>query len=141
MRRVLAWFAEPLAVLGIVLALVWAAHTLVAPVRVAGGSMAPAMVPGDIALVALGRNPIPGDIALIRVPGHEDVLHRVVQVADGGSVTTKGDANPIADFEPVPERQVAGRCIGVVPLGSLLARWRGNSACASMTSQANSTRH
>ena len=46
MRKVLTWLAEPVAVLGIVLALAWAAHSLVSPVRVAGGSMAPALQPG-----------------------------------------------------------------------------------------------
>ena len=140
MRRVLLWLAEPVAVLGIVLALVWAAHSLVTPVRVAGASMAPTLAPGDIALVALGRRPIAGDIALIRVPGHEQVLHRVVEVADRGAVRTRGDANPVADFEMVPAGHVAGRCIGVVPVGTWLARWRGREAYASMTSQSNSTR-
>lgn len=140
MRKLVAWFAEPVAVLGIVLALVWAAHSFVTPVRVGGASMSPALVPGDIALVALGRRPIPGDIALVRAPGHEQVLHRVVQVADDGAVRTKGDANEVADFEPVPAGQVAGRCIGIVPLGAWLARWRGRAAYATMASQPNSTR-
>jgi signal peptidase I len=140
MRRALLWLAEPLAVLGIVLALVWVAHALVAPVRVAGGSMLPTLAPGDVALVALGRPPIPGDIALIRVPGHEQVLHRVVEAVDGGAVRTRGDANPVADFELVPAAHVAGRCIGVVPVGSWVSRWKGRSAYASMQSQPNSTR-
>jgi len=140
MRRVISWLAEPVAVLGIVLLLVWAAHSLVAPVRVDGGSMAPTLSPGDVALVAVGRRPIPGDIALIRSPGHEQVLHRVIEIADGGSIRTKGDANAVADFEPVPAGAVAGRCIGVVPLGKLMARWRGSGAYASITSQPNSTR-
>ena len=139
MRKVLAWLAEPVAVLGIVLALAWAAHSFVSPVRVAGGSMAPALQPGDIALVALGRRPIPGDIVLIRAPGRKQVLHRVLEVADGGSVRTKGDANQIADFHMVPAAHVAGRCIGVVPLGKLLSRWRGSEHYASMSSQSNST--
>ena len=140
MRRVLSWLAEPVAILAIVLLLVWVARSLVTPVRVDGASMAPALTPGDIALVALGRRPIPGDIALIRSPGHEQVLHRVVEIGDGGSTKTKGDANPVADFEPVPAGQVVGRCIGVVPLGKLVARWRGSGAYASITSQPNSTR-
>jgi signal peptidase I len=140
MRRMAAWLAEPVAVLGIVLLLAWAAHSLVAPIRVDGASMSPTLTPGDIALVALRSRPIAGDIALIRAPGHEDVLHRVIAIADGGSVTTKGDANAVADFEPVPAASVAGRLIGVVPLGRVLARWRGGRAYASITSQPNSTR-
>ncbi|HEY5540086.1 MAG TPA: S24/S26 family peptidase [Coriobacteriia bacterium] len=140
MRKLLSWLAEPLAVLGIVLSLAWAAHSLVTPVCVTGGSMSPALVPGDIALVALGRRPIAGDIALIRAPGHGQVVHRVVDVADGGAVRMKGDANQVADFEPVPAGQVAGRCIGVLPFGSWLARWRGRAPYATMASQPNSTR-
>lgn len=140
MRKLITWLAEPVAVIGIVLALVWAAHSIVTPVRVSGLSMAPALVPGDIALVALGRRPIPGDIVLVRSPGHEQVLHRVVAVADGGSVRTKGDANPVPDFEPVPAGQVAGRCIGILPFGAWLARWRGRPLYATMASQPNSTR-
>lgn len=140
MRKALSWLAEPVAVLGIVLALAWVMHSLVAPVRVAGGSMEPTLVPGDIALVALDRRPIAGDIALIRAPGHEQVLHRVLELTDGGALRTRGDANPVADFASVPATHVAGRCIGVVPVGRWLSRWRGRQAYASMTSQSNSTR-
>ena len=66
-----------------------------------------------------------GDIALIREDGHSAVLHRVVAVRRNGTVRTRGDANPIGDFEPVPVRCITGRVIGVVPVGGLVERWRG----------------
>jgi len=141
MRKALVWLAEPAAIAGIVLALAWVAHSFVTPVYVGGASMAPALMPGDIAFVALGSRPIPGDIALIRAPGHEQVLHRVVETADGGAVRTKGDANRVADFEPVPGGEVAGRCVAFLPAGEWLAWWRGRAAYATIASQPNSTRH
>jgi signal peptidase I len=140
MRKTLAWVAEPLAIVGIVLALTFAAHTVLAPVRVGGWSMGPALCPGDIALVRLGDKPIVGDIALVREPGHQPVLHRVVEVMDGGSVRTKGDANAVADRTPVTAPEVAGRCVAVLPVGAWIARWRGQSAYATMASQPNNTR-
>ena len=100
MRKAALWLAEPVAAVGIVLALAWAAQTVVAPVRVAGWSMGPALYPGDIALVRLGARPVVGDIVLVRASGHEPVLHRVVELRDGGAVRTKGDANEIPDREP-----------------------------------------
>jgi signal peptidase I len=140
MRKALAWLAEPLAILGIVLALVFAAHTVLAPVRVGGWSMGPTLCPGDIAFVRLGARPIVGDIVLVREPGHEPVLHRVIEVMDGGCVRTKGDANAVVDRTAASAPEVAGRCVAVLPVGAWIARWRGQSAYATMTSQPNSTR-
>lgn len=140
MRKALSLLAEPLAVLGIVLALVWATHSVIVPVRVAGWSMGPALSPGDVVLVRLGAKPIVGDIVLVQAAGHGPVLHRVIELADGGAVRTKGDANDVADLELTEPAQIAGRCVAVVPVGAWLARWRGDSSCASMASQSNSTR-
>jgi len=138
MRKLVAWLAEPVAVIGIVLALGWAAHFVLEPVRVAGGSMAPTLQPGDIVFVMLGSRPIPGDIALIRAPGHEQVLHRVVSLGDGGALRTRGDANPVADRDLVPAADVAGRCTAVLPVGRWLASWRGRPGYATIASHPNS---
>ena len=140
MRKVLAWLAEPVAILGIVLALAFEAQTVMAPVRVGGWSMGPALCPGDVALVRLGARPIVGDIVLVRERGHEPVLHRVIEVMDGGAVRTKGDANTVADRTAASASEVAGRCVAVIPIGAWIARWRGESAYATMASQQNSTR-
>ena len=140
MRRALIWLAEPLAILGIVLALAWAAHTVVTPVRVGGWSMSPTLTPGDIVLVELGAKPVEGDIVLVRAAGHAPVLHRVVALLDGGSVRTRGDANSVDDLEPARPGEIAGRSVAVLPIGSLIARWRRRPAYATMASQPNSTR-
>ena len=140
MRKAALWLAEPLAILGIVLLVVWAAHTIVMPVRVTGWSMGPALQPGDIVLVRLGAQPVVGDIALVRAPGHAPVLHRVVELLDGGAVRTKGDANDVVDMAAATRAEVSGRGVAVIPIGALIARWRGQPAYATMASQPNSTR-
>ena len=140
MRKALLWLAEPIAILGIVLALAWAAHTVVTPVRVGGWSMSPTYAPGDIVFVRLGARPVPGDVVLVRAPGHTPVLHRVVALLDDGSVRTRGDANPVDDLETACPQQVAGRGVAVLPIGTIMARWRGETPYATMASQPNSTR-
>ena len=140
MRKALLWLAEPVAVLGIVLVLAWAAHTVVTPVRVGGSSMSPALRPGDVVFVRLGSRPVVGDIVLISVSGHAPLLHRVVSLLDGGALRTKGDANAVDDLETARPAEVVGRSVAVLPIGSWLARWKGQSACATMSSQPNTAR-
>lgn len=113
---------------------------VVEPVTVSGGSMAPTLHPGDIALVRRGVRASQGDVALIRESGHSAVLHRVVAVRSDGSLRTRGDANPIADFEPVASRCVAGRVMAVIPAGSLMRRWRGGLRSAKLPAQSDSTK-
>lgn len=106
---------------------VWAVGAReVAFVRVAGGSMYPALRAGDVCIVRLKGRFETGDVVLFREPGHRTrVLHRVRALGADG-VVTQGDANPVADFEPLPPRSVIGRVAVVVPLGrafeSLAAR-------------------
>jgi signal peptidase I len=140
MRKALLWLAEPIAIVGVVLAFAWGAHTVLTPVRVGGWSMSPTLAPGDIVLVRLGARPVPGDIVLVRAPGHAPMLHRVVNLLDGGSVRTRGDANPIDDLEPATPAQVAGRAVAILPIGTIMARWRGDAPYATIASQPNSTR-
>jgi len=108
-------------------------------VRVAGGSMAPALQPGDIVVVAKDDRPVQGDIVLMHA-GESLVLHRVTEVGSDGSVRTRGDANPIADFSATHASQLRGRVWRVVPLGTLLARWRQGGAYATLPAQTHSTR-
>ena len=93
-------------------------------VRVAGGSMAPALWPGDVCLVTAAEQPIVSDIVLLKEPGHASrVLHRV-RAADGGVLTTQGDANPVPDREPVAPSAVVGRVVTVLPVGRVLHKWQ-----------------
>ncbi len=109
------------ALLLVVLALVSGKATVV---RVTGGSMAPALWPGDVCLVTDVGEPSVSDIVLLAEPGHDSrVLHRVRSVK-GGTLIVKGDANAVADREPVPRSAVLGTVARVLPAGRLLRRWQ-----------------
>jgi signal peptidase I len=125
MRERLLSAAEFVVALAVVVGVLAATLSAWEPVRVGGRSMSPALRPGDLAIVARGAIPHEGDIVLIRAPGHGPVLHRVVAVGRGGSVTTRGDANPVDDRESVSSGDLAGVVVRVVPAGKLLRRWRG----------------
>lgn len=98
------------------------------------GSMSPAIPTGS--LVVSGRGPIEaGDVIVYeQARSGRLVTHRVVHVVagDGGPVyTTKGDANPTVDIDPVPAADVRGRVLAHVPgLGAWLQSWRGPSGVA-----------
>jgi len=93
------------------------------PVRVQGGSMRPALVHGDVVLVARNEVPSRGDIAYLR-SGPGFVLHRVRSVRSDGALVTRGDANPIDDFAATAKDQVRGEVVRVLPVGRMLERWR-----------------
>jgi signal peptidase I len=110
------------------------------PVRVAGSSMSPALEPGDVVFVA-ARAPVGlRDVVLIRRPGHGAVLHRIVAPAGGAGWVTRGDANPIPDFEPVPASAVQGKVVAVARVGSVARRWREALLGATLANQSDSTR-
>ena len=118
----------------------YGALTQVRPVRVVGESMHPTLHAGDLALVRTSARARVGDIVLVREAGRSAVLHRVAAEGGNGSLVLRGDANPIADLEPAPSSAVAGIVWRVVPVGGLLERWKGISACATLTAQPNSER-
>jgi signal peptidase I len=105
------------------------------PVRVAGGSMRPALSPGDLVVVDVRGHVIRDQIALLRSPRHGLVLHRVIAKDADGSVRTRGDANTIPDFDSLPATAVIGPVVLVAPVGKLVERWRGSAACDTMTAQ------
>ena len=113
----------------------WAALQHYRPMRVVGGSMRPALFPGDLVIVDMRSRALRDQIALLRSSRHGLVLHRVVSTASDGSVRTRGDANPIADFDSLPASAVVGPVVLVAPVGGLVERWRGSAACATITSQ------
>jgi len=125
MRERVLSLLEYAAALAVVAGLVFAATTTWEPVRVAGRSMAPALNPGDLAIVHRDAVPREGSIVLVRAEGHGAVLHRVVAMASDGSATTRGDANTINDRERVRPQEIAGVVVRVVPASQVLSRWRG----------------
>lgn len=94
------------------------------PVSVAGGSMKPALAPGDLVIVERGRAPQAGEVVLIRASGHGQVLHRVRRILTRGVYLTRGDANTVADIAPVRAGDIVGTAMVVIPAGKLLDRWR-----------------
>ncbi|MEI7814225.1 MAG: S24/S26 family peptidase [Coriobacteriia bacterium] len=124
MRAQLRAAAEFVAALSVVAALLFAVLTLWEPVRVAGLSMSPALLPGDLVIVRKAARPRQGSIVLVRASPHGAVLHRVVAIAMDGAITTRGDANPIDDREKVHAAQIVGVVERVIPAGTMLKRWR-----------------
>ncbi len=108
-------------------------------IQVAGGSMMPALTPGDVVVVMKSELPEQGDIALLR-SGQSLVLHRVIGVRGDGSINTRGDANPVADFTATRPSAVRGRVVAVLPIGAAVARWRRGGAYGTLPAQTHSTR-
>jgi signal peptidase len=109
----------------IVLATGWMISAILAPVRITGNSMQPALHAGDLAIVLKGGRVVPGEIALIEDPVRGDFVHRVVALADDGALVTRGDANPTEDAAAVSPSRVAGRVVGVVTFGRIAAAVAG----------------
>ena len=85
---------------------------------VLSGSMEPELSKGDLIIVRDTDDYSVGDVVVFQ-DADMLVVHRIIAV-DGGSVTTRGDANPVAD-EPVSMEAVKGEVVAGVPLlGSLV---------------------
>lgn len=89
-------------------------------VEVAGSSMSPTLLPGDLLLVEsfsyARRAPAPGDVVLARDPrvASRELVKRVARLGDG-TVELRGDAASASTdsraFGPVPADQVAWRAV------------------------------
>jgi hypothetical protein len=80
--------------------------------------MEPHVRPGDVVLVDTGaRTPGLGQVALLRDPEMPtgSKLHRVVRVADDGTMTTRGDANQSDDTRAALPSDVEGVARLLVP--------------------------
>jgi signal peptidase I len=135
MQKPLLRVAETLLIVLTVVGMGWTVRQYWLPLRVAGGSMRPALSPGDLVLVDVRADVRRDQIALLRSPRHGLVLHRVIAVGGDGSVRTRGDANPIPDFDSLPASAVVGPVVLVAPVGQLIERWRGSATCVTMTAQ------
>ena len=105
----------------VVLALLWFSLGLLPfyPSTVAGGSMSPALNLGDMVIASKVSPDVirEGDIIEFR-QGEIMVIHRVIEIQETeGSkfFITKGDANSVADMDPVSPKQVKGRVMLNVP--------------------------
>lgn len=113
------WVAAPIAVFG------WR------PQVVLSGSMGPEIHTGDVILVAEPpARPVPaGSIVLFDDPTTgRATVHRVTAHDPVAGYTTKGDANPTADPQPVPTTAVRGEGRLLVPLVGLPAAWFQNGS-------------
>ena len=85
------------------------------------GSMEPVLVPGDVVVDA--RAPVAieaGDVITFRATATDLVTHRVVAVADDGTITTRGDANDSADPVVITRDKVVGAVTARIPLAGYL---------------------
>jgi signal peptidase I len=92
------------------------------PYLIESGSMQPRIQVGDVVIASPEQDPqvLLGRVAVFTDPDRPDreKTHRVIQVADDGTLVTKGDANPTADSQHVAVTDVQG-------LGRLLVRFVG----------------
>ena len=87
------------------------------------GSMSPAIEPGDLVVCRSSADYAVGDVITFR-SGASLVTHRIVGDTPDG-FTTKGDANNVADADPVPRGAVVGKVVFTVPkLGIFIEKLR-----------------
>lgn len=94
------------------------------------GSMQPGIKIGDVVIIHKinGKDAKLGDIIMFPM-GEMKVTHRVIAVKEVDQkkyFTTKGDANPDPERDPIPEKNVKGKVVMVIPkLGKLTLLMRG----------------
>lgn len=78
------------------------------------GSMSGAMEINDMVIARVQPSYAQRDVILFRDAHGTIVCHRIVALEDG-SYITKGDANNVADADPVPPERVIGKVKLVIP--------------------------
>lgn len=108
----------------------WAAATTFlygsAPVVVSSGSMAPALDVGDLVVVEPyhGQRIRTGTVVVFDDPaGGRSTIHRVVEVGDDGTFTTRGDANRAADSAPLDRAEIDASGRFLLPRMGLPVVW------------------
>ncbi|MEN6348008.1 MAG: signal peptidase I [Syntrophomonas sp.] len=102
-----------------------------APRVILSGSMEPEIKTGDVVIIhkIAGKDARVGDIILFPYEKDMKVTHRIIAASDqqGAKLfTTKGDANPEPDSNLVPEDNVQGKVVSVIPkIGWLTLVFRG----------------
>lgn len=93
---------------------------------VTSGSMEPAIQTGSLAFFedVPAEGVYRGDIVLFAGADGRQITHRVASLtADGAMVVTKGDANDVADANPVPVGALRGKYVFSVPYLGYAAQW------------------
>src|SRR3954451_2749963 len=102
---------------------------------VMSASMSPTIDTGDMAVLKrLDRPARVGDVVVVHVPddartryGYPTVvIHRVVRIAPGGAVTTKGDTRREPDPFSVPRSALSARVVGRLPAGGSVLAFLGS---------------
>ena len=87
------------------------------------GSMSPAIEPGDLVVCRRAADYAVGDVITFH-SGASLVTHRIVG-STPDSYITQGDANNVADADPVPRGAVVGKVVFTVPkLGIFIEKLR-----------------
>jgi signal peptidase I len=100
-----------------------------APVLVASGSMGPSVRAGDLVVLEPyhSQELRPGAVIRFDDPdGRGSLLHRVVEVAEDGTLRTKGDANAVVDASAVDAGRITGVGRVLVPRAGLPLYWWRN---------------
>lgn len=80
---------------------------------VLSGSMEPELSVGDLMIIKEQATYAIGDVVVFQ-DGSTAVVHRIIDMNED-TVTTKGDANNVAD-EPIPKDRIKGAVVAVIPL-------------------------
>jgi signal peptidase I len=123
-------------------ALYGAAAPFAGAVLIAGGSMEPALHPGDVLVYSrrvgtLATNDV---VVIEKASWRRPVVHRVVGRGASGGFVTQGDANPIPDREEVTTADVRGRGLAVLPLSRAVRRLAVLAASARLLLQSKTAR-
>ena len=87
------------------------------------GSMSPAIEPGDLVVCRRSTDYAVGDVITFH-SGASLVTHRIVG-STPDSYITQGDANYVADADPVPRGAIVGKVVFTVPkLGTFIEKLR-----------------
>ncbi|WP_213816917.1 signal peptidase I [Glaciihabitans sp. dw_435] len=121
--NVIAWIVASVTILLIVALVLVPRITGATPYTVLTGSMTPVMPPGTMVVVRpvdFGSIRV-GDVVTYQIESGQPavVTHRVVAInisSQNTTLTTRGDANPVADAKPVMEAQVRGTVWYWVPM-------------------------
>jgi signal peptidase len=97
-------------------------------VVVSGGSMSPTIPFGSVAVLETvsSEDLHAGDVVMYPSGnGKSMITHRILSISSVDGITTKGDANPTADIDPISASSVRGRYLFHVPWFGYFVHWMG----------------